>query len=73
MGDVNYWNIFKALGGVKVGYCLLTFIVSIVLLSVGVLSEDGYIYMSTLALLSAVGGNLAGMGLHAFGKNKQGG
>ena len=72
MGDLNYWNIFKALGGVKVGYCLLAFIVVIVLFCVGLLSEDGFVYMSTLTLFSAVGGNLTAMGLHAFGKNKQG-
>lgn len=72
MGDINPWTIFKALGGVKVGYCLLAFLVVIALFCCGVLSEDGFVYLSTLALLSAVGGNLTGMGLHAFGKNKQG-
>jgi len=72
MGDISGWTIFKMLGGVKVGFCLLVFIVVIALLCFGVLSEDGFVYMTTLALVTGVGGNLAGMGIHAFGKNRQG-
>jgi hypothetical protein len=72
MGDINYFSIFKALGGVKVGFCLLIFFAAIILLCCAVLTEDGFVYLTTLALITGVGGNLAGMGIHAFGKNQQG-
>ncbi len=67
----NGWTIFSKLGGVKVGFCLLAFIVAVVLFALAKLSEDGFIYTQTFCILTAVGGNLAGMGIHAFGKNKQ--
>jgi hypothetical protein len=58
------------LGGKKVASCLVVFIVATVLLCVELLGEESWVYMSTLCLITAVGGNLAGMGIHAFGKKK---
>lgn len=71
MADISFLTIFKALGGVKVGFCLLAWLASIVLLCVGVIAEDTYVYIQTFCILTAVGGNLAGMGIHAFAKNPQ--
>jgi len=65
----KFW---AALGGVKIGLCLMVMSCATVLLCVGTLDQSGWIYMATFGVVTAVGGNLAAMGIHAFGKNKQG-
>jgi|MudIll2142460700_1097286.scaffolds.fasta_scaffold2901099_2 putative copper export protein len=64
-------KVWEALGGVKVGMALMVFVVSTVLLCVKFITEDAWTYMATFCVLTAVGGNLVGMGIHAFAKNPQ--
>lgn len=65
---MKFWEL---LGGVKIGMCLMLFLTATVLLCCKVIDQDAWVYISTFGVITAVGGNLAGMGIHAFARNVQ--
>lgn len=64
-------TILEFLGGKKIGWCLLLLIASLVLLPLGYITQDKWLDLAKMLTYVVVGGNVAGMGIHAFAKNKE--
>jgi uncharacterized YccA/Bax inhibitor family protein len=65
---MDWSNLFQILGGKKVGWCLLVLILVSVFFGLGKVDQKYWLNMIEFLTAVAVGGNVAGMVVHAFGR-----